>query len=84
MVPLRRAAEGRLTGSRNHRIRDSRFGLFELQATVLDHEAMAYPALGLCAVAQRHAVSEEVCGKERIEFNPSGGAQAAEPVPPTS
>ncbi|MET7992195.1 thiolase family protein [Amycolatopsis sp. NPDC005232] len=84
MVPLRRAAEvayreaGITEPGREAKV-------FELQAPFSILEAMAYPALGLCEVADSRPFVERVLGGETaIEFNPSGGAQAANPVSATA
>jgi len=84
MVPLRRAAEAayRQAGI-THPGREVR--VFELQAPFSIIEAMAYPALGLCEVDRSRAFVDEVLsGETGIEFNPSGGAQAANPVSATA
>jgi acetyl-CoA C-acetyltransferase len=84
MVPLRRAAEA---AYRQAGITDPgrQVRVFELQAPFSIIEAMAYPALGLCEVEQsRPFVDEVLAGKTGIEFNPSGGAQAVNPVSATA
>jgi acetyl-CoA C-acetyltransferase len=84
MVPLRIAAEH---AYRQAGITDpvKEVTVFELQAPFSIIEAMAYPALGLCAVADsRPFVDDVLDGRTGIEFNPSGGAQAANPVSATA
>jgi len=84
MVPLRRAAE---LAYRQAGISDPgrEVQVFEIQAPFSIIEAMAYPALGLCEVAQsRPFVDRVLAGETGIEFNPSGGAQAANPVSATA
>jgi acetyl-CoA C-acetyltransferase len=84
MVPLRHAAQ---TAYRQAGITDPgrQVRVFELQAPFSIIEAMAYPALGLCAVERsRPFVDEVLAGATGIEFNPSGGAQAVNPVSATA
>ena len=84
MVPLRRAAE---TAYKQAAITDpvNQIDALELQAPFSIIEAMAYPALGLCEVERSLPFVDEVlAGGTEIEFNPSGGAQAANPVSATA
>jgi acetyl-CoA C-acetyltransferase len=84
MVPLRLAAR---QAYKQAGITDpaKEVKVFELQAPFSIIEAMAYPALGLCDVDQsRPFVDHVLDGGTPIEFNPSGGAQAANPVSATA
>jgi acetyl-CoA C-acetyltransferase len=84
MVPLKRAAAA---AYRQAGITDpgTEVDVFELQAPFSIIEAMAYPALGLCDVADsRPFVDRLLDGEVGLEMNPSGGAQAANPVSATA
>jgi acetyl-CoA C-acetyltransferase len=84
MVPLRRAAQ---VAYRQAGVTDplSQLDLLELQAPFAIIEAMAYPALGLCDIdANRSFVDKVIAADAPIAINPSGGAQAANPVSATA
>jgi len=84
MVPLRRAAAA---AYRQAGITDpgTQVDVFELQAPFSIIEAMAYPALGLCEVADSLPFVDRLLdGEVGLEMNPSGGAQAANPVSATA
>ncbi len=84
MVPLRRAAQ---LAYRQAGITDPlrELDLLELQAPFAIIEAMAYPALGLCDIdGNRAFVETAIEGEAPLAINPSGGAQAANPVSATA
>lgn len=84
MVPLRRAAQQayRQAGISDP-LRD--LDLLELQAPFAIIEAMAYPALGLCDINSNRAfVERAITSDAAVSINPSGGAQAANPVSATA
>jgi acetyl-CoA C-acetyltransferase len=84
MVPLRRAAEA---AYKQAGITDPRgqVDVVELQAPFAIIEAMAYPALGLCTIDEnRGFVERAIAGEVDVAINPSGGAQAANPVSATA
>ncbi len=84
MVPLRRAAQH---AYRQAGITDPlrELDVLELQAPFAIIEAMAYPALGLCDIDTNRAfVDKAIAGDAPININPSGGAQAANPVSATA
>jgi acetyl-CoA C-acetyltransferase len=84
MVPLRRAAE---TAYQQAAITDpvNQIDALELQAPFSIIEAMAYPALGLCTLDDnRKFVESAIRGDVAVAINPSGGAQAANPVSATA
>jgi acetyl-CoA C-acetyltransferase len=80
LLTLRRAAErayaeAGLTGAAD------RLRVVEIHAPFSSAEAMAYPALGLCAPHDGPAFAERTLPRHaRIRVNPSGGPQAANPV----
>lgn len=60
-------------------------GVIELYSAFSSAEAMAYPALGLCAPEDGpQFVEDQVAGKVIPKFNPSGGPQGANPVSVTA
>jgi acetyl-CoA C-acetyltransferase len=84
MVPLRRAAD---RAYREAGITDPvrELDVLELQAPFAIIEAMAYPALGLCDLdGNRQFVEQAIAGQVPLAINPSGGAQAANPVSATA
>lgn len=84
MVPLRRAAQ---LAYRQAGINDPlrELDVLELQAPFAIIEAMAYPALGLCDIgAIRDFVDKAITSDAAVSINPSGGAQAANPVSATA
>ncbi|MEO3858762.1 thiolase family protein [Acrocarpospora sp. B8E8] len=84
MVPLRRAAD---RAYREAGITDplAQVDVLELQAPFAIIEAMAYPALGLSGIdGNRRFVEDVIAGRVPIAINPSGGAQAANPVSATA
>lgn len=84
MVPLRRAAE---KAYREAGITDplGQIDLLELQAPFAIIEAMAYPALGLTTIDDnRDFVERAIADDIPLTINPSGGAQAANPVSATA
>jgi acetyl-CoA C-acetyltransferase len=84
MVPLRLAAAAAY-GEAGITRPEAEVDLLELQAPFSIIEAMAYPALGLCELEQvRPFVERVIAGGTRLTINPSGGAQAANPVSATA
>ncbi|MFF0223300.1 thiolase family protein [Streptomyces sp. NPDC004629] len=84
MVPLRRAAE---QAYREAGVTDpaAQIDVLELQAPFAIIEAMAYPALGLCPLeGNLDFVERAITGDIPLSINPSGGAQAANPVSATA
>ncbi|MET7393743.1 thiolase family protein [Dactylosporangium sp. NPDC005572] len=84
MVPLRRAAE---KAYREAGITEPlrQVDVLELQAPFAIIEAMAYPALGLCDLDDSRGFVERAIALDiPLTVNPSGGAQAANPVSATA
>jgi acetyl-CoA C-acetyltransferase len=76
---VRAYADARVTAPRDE------IDVLELYSPFSSAEAMAYPALGLCASEDGPAfVQEQLDGAELPVFNPSGGPQAANPVSATA
>ncbi|BBX65164.1 3-ketoacyl-CoA thiolase [Mycobacterium saskatchewanense] len=84
MVPLRRAAQAAYAQAGiSDPLRE--IDVLELQAPFAIIEAMAYPALGLCSLdGVRDFVESLLAGGFELTINPSGGAQAANPVSATA
>jgi acetyl-CoA C-acetyltransferase len=84
MVPLRRAAQAAyLEAGVREPLRE--VDVLELQAPFSIIEAMAYPALGLTELSgNTDFVEAAIDGEAGIAINPSGGAQAANPVSATA
>jgi acetyl-CoA C-acetyltransferase len=84
MVPLRRAAD-RAYRQAGITAPLRELDVLELQAPFAIIEAMAYPALGLCDIDDNRTFVEQVIARDApVDINPSGGAQAANPVSATA